>query len=329
MAGSPSRAEYYHWGDTDRNAAIYMQAGMADRLQAEILGNAEVGGILLGRVEDDRGKPVTVIDDFVPVPCAYRGGSLFTLDGEDTVNLEAALLRTALAGSDSPDMPSIIGYYRSHLRDGLSLSPDDLAVIESYFQAPSSVFLVVKPVAGTQACTAGFFFWEDGRIEPEFASLKVALGRHDADDVAAAPTPPVQAPPAWREFLFRAAIIAIATTALVISVVTYLGAPRPPREAAADSMPASILGLQVERNPPDLLVTWNRNAREIVLARRAVLSMRDGRAEKTVDLDKAQLASGSYLYTPASDEIQFRLEVYGADDGSVAQSIRISGGSAR
>jgi hypothetical protein len=409
MKGSRNLAEYYHWEVTDRGIGIYMHSGMVDRLQADVLrgaqsgpdGGTEVGGILLGRVEDDRGKAITVIDDFVPVPCSYRDGPLYTLSDEDTVNLEAALLRTALAGCESPEAPSVLGYYRSHMRDGLSLAPGDLAVIDSYFEAPASVFLLVKAVASTKACTAGFFFWEDGRIEPEFSSLEVALGRttplpsapayapdlpdalgvdlaaglNDAlnDDLpsdlaevfrkaalpepasapaiapasAAAPelepsappsvavaaplTPPGKTPRTWRGFLFRAATIAIATAALVISVVTYLGlgTPQPPREEAAGSMPASILGLQAEPNPPDLMVTWNRNARVIVAARRATLSIRDGKAERSVDLDRTLLARGSYLYTPASDDIQFRLEVYGADDGSVAQSIRVSGGSTR
>jgi hypothetical protein len=389
MSGSRNLAEYYHWEETARGIAIYMHSSMADRLQAEVLGGAqsgpdggtEVGGILLGRVEDDRGKAVTVIDDFVPVPCSYRGGPLYTLSGEDTANLESALLRTALAGCESPAAPSVLGYYRSHMRDGMSLAPGDLAVIDSYFQAPASVFLLVKAVASTKACTAGFFFWEDGRIQPEFSSLEVALGSapplpsapNDATELpeplgsnlaaglndaldsdlpsdlaeifrnaglpepdfaqagtqASAPDPEPKTPRARREFWFRAAIIAMAAAALVISVVTYLGAPRPPRQEAAVSMPASVLGLQAERNPPDVLVTWNRNAREIAVARRAILSIRDGRIEKSVKLDKAHLADGSYLYTPVSDDIQLRLEVYGADDGSVAQSIRVSGGGAR
>src|ERR1035441_8940409 len=93
-------AEYYHWEETDRGIRIYIHSGMVDRLQAEVLGGAasgpdggtEVGGILLGRMEEDRGKAITVIDDFVPVPCSYRGEPLYTLSDEDTVNLEAALL---------------------------------------------------------------------------------------------------------------------------------------------------------------------------------------------------------------------------------------------
>src|ERR1017187_1049475 len=190
-------AEYYHWEETDRGIRIYIHSGMVDRLQAEVLGGAasgpdggtEVGGILLGRVEEDRGKAITVIDDFVPVPCSYRGEPLYTLSDEDTVNLEAALLRAALAQCESPDAPSILGYYRSHIRDGLSLSPADLLVIDSYFQAPASVFLIVKPLAGTKACTAGFFFWEDGRIQSEFSSLEVALGRTPSLPLAAGDVP--------------------------------------------------------------------------------------------------------------------------------------------
>ncbi|HXM43583.1 MAG TPA: hypothetical protein VN924_20265 [Bryobacteraceae bacterium] len=393
MTASRNLAEYYHWEETGRGIRIYMHSGMADRLQAEVLrsadGGTEAGGILLGRMEEDRGKPIVVIDGFMPVPCSYCGGPLYTLADEDTPHLEAALLRAALAACESPDAPSVLGYYRSHMRDGLSLSPADLLVIDSYFQAPASLFLLLKTAAGTTACTAGFFFWEDGRIQSEFSSLEVALGRTPAlpppllpaagdvqdldvpdlpdalgdDDLpgeladlfrnaslpekrmapAAAPAPepelsfqpPVamapqtthlgSTPRAWQGLLLRAATISIATLALVISVVTYLGAPRPPREEAAAYTPApSALGLQVERNPPDLLVTWNRNAREIVTARRATLSIHDGKAESSVSLDKAKLAAGSYLYTAASDDVRFRLEVYGADDGSVAQSIRVS-----
>jgi hypothetical protein len=76
-------------------------------------------------------------------------------------------------------------------------------------------------------------------------------------------------------------------------------------------------------------VIWNRNSREVVAARRATLTIRDGRKQQTLDLDKTQLALGSTLYTPVTDDIQFRLEVYGADNGSVSQAIRVPHGGAR
>jgi hypothetical protein len=365
---SRNLADYYHWEEADRGIRIYMHSGMADRLQAEIPGELEAGGILLGRVEQDRGKPVVVIDDFVPVPCAHRTGPRYDLSDEDRVKLEEALLRAALAGCDAPDAPSTVGYYRSHLRDGLWLSVADLETIDGYFQAPDSVFLLVKAVAGVKACTAGFFFWEDGRIQSEFSSLEVALGStpspappsgqpamlesapdaagdsdgdlpndlaelfrkaalphpYSAPDAEATPEQPGHIAYAWPRLILRGATILLASVALAVSVVTYLGSPRPPRqEAAAAPSPVSTLGLHAERTPPDLLLIWNRNAREIMAARRGTLTIRDGRRQKTWDLDKAHLSLGSHLYTPVTENIQCRLEVYAADDGSVAQSIRV------
>ncbi len=116
----------------------------------------------------------------------------------DTLKLEAALLRAALAACDTL-APPVLGYYRSHQRDGLSLSASDLSVIESYFTAPASVFLLVKAVrkgmAYMGACTAGFFFWEDGQVQPEFSALEVAIGAepavmdHDAEVSGGSATP--------------------------------------------------------------------------------------------------------------------------------------------
>lgn len=387
-----SLADYYHWEETDRGIRIYMQAAMADRLQAEVLpSEKEVGGILLGSTEEHGGKVAAFIDDFVPVPCSYGNGLLYDLSGGDTTNLESALLQAALAGCE-PGRPAVLGYYRSHVRDGMSLASGDLSVIESYFQAPASVFLLLKAVTGNKACTAGFFFWEDGRIQSEFSSLEVALGRTADggpagsapqavpdnalnDDLpadltrlfpnsaplapeapwpappavvadatqeqtatplpapvpapAAPPTEPSRTPRAWPGLLLRGATISIATAALVLSVMTYLGSRPAPQQSAATRPFTSSLGLRVERNPPDLLVAWDPNTREIVTARSATLSIRDGATQQLVNLDKASLARGSRLYTPAGDDIQFRLEVFAPDGGSVAQSIRVSGAGPR
>jgi len=364
-------ADYYHWEELSRGIQIYMHAAMVDRLQSEVLrgvgsdpGGREVGGILLGQIEEEGGKTAAIIDDFIPVECSYRAGPLYDVSGDDSVNLEAALLRAALDACDAPNVPAILGYYRSQLREGVSLAPSDVAVIQSYFQSPSSVFLLVKTVAGSAACTAGFFFWEEGAIQPEFSPLEVALGRTPGEPAAAsAPEvgeglpeffdegesglPPELAgvfqdvpatfpdrepassaarqPWPWLGLFLRAATILIATAALVIAVLAYLGAPRshPPAAAAGQT---SGLGLRVERNPPDLLVSWDLNAREIAGAPRATLSIRDGAAQHPpLNLDRAGILRGSYLYAPESDDVQFRLEVFDANGGSVAQSIRVSG----
>ena len=362
-------ADYYHWEEPGRSIRIYMSARMADRLQAEVLGSTnETGGILLGRTEPGLGGAV-VIEDFVPVPCSHSGGPRYELSDRDTTKLEAALLRAALAACDSTVAPGVLGYYRSHRREGMSLSPSDLLAIESYFRDPASVFLLVKTVQG-KACTAGFFFWEDGRIQSEFSALEVALAGAPSSppEIAAAPQPEPSAefariipntdlralrqketfpelvravspaPPAkrraqepspkpsriWRDFLLRAAIVSLAAVTVVLSVLTYLGATRPGRESASAATPAAaMLGLRVQRTPPDLLVTWNQKAPEIAAAHRATLFIREDGRQKILDLDKTQLTTGSVLYTPAGDDIQFRLEVQGGNEQTMAQSVRL------
>ncbi len=69
-------ADYYHWEEPGRGVRIYMNSGMADRLQAEVLQSArETGGILLGRAETEQGGLI-IIEDFVPVPCSCARGAL-------------------------------------------------------------------------------------------------------------------------------------------------------------------------------------------------------------------------------------------------------------
>jgi hypothetical protein len=365
-----SLAQYYHWYIADRGIRIYLHAAMVDRLQAAVLagleagsGGREYGGILLGRVEQDGDHTNTFIDDFVAVPCSYSEGPLYLLSDRDTAGLESALLRAAFAACDSPGAQPVLGYYRSHTRAGLFLGPGDVSLIESYFTGPASVFMLVKAVRSTKACTAGFFFWEDGRIQSEFSSLEVALGQispeglaggvadgmvdlpddleqmfreavlsEPSGDVTASPPDdlpflsdePHKTRSAWAGLALRAGMMVLATVALVISMIGYLGAPRRGVDNVAASAPSSgSLGLQVEPRAKDLLVTWNQRAPGILNAHRGVLSIRDGGGLRNLNLDRTQLATGSVLYTPASDDIQFRLEVYDVKDANSVQSIHV------
>jgi len=121
---------------------------------------AEVGGILLGRVEP--GSPQTVsIVDFEPLRSEYLTGPSYSLSENDLAVLEAALARrqSRAEGSELP----VVGFYRSHTRDDLYMDDADLALAHRYFGAPGNVFLLIKPFAG-RTSIGGFFIWEDGRI---------------------------------------------------------------------------------------------------------------------------------------------------------------------
>jgi hypothetical protein len=150
---------------------------MADRLQLEILRafhllsrpGKEVGGILLGRTEFTGGRILTFVEDFKPVACAHLNGPSFALTDGETANFEAALARERACSKYF-----VVGYYRSHNRPGLSLSADDLRLIQRYFPGSENLFLLIRTLPN-RTCTAGFFFWKNGRIQSEFTNSEAPL----------------------------------------------------------------------------------------------------------------------------------------------------------
>src|SRR6185312_1002535 len=55
----------------------------------------------------------------------------------------------------------IVGYYRSHTREGLALQAEDIQLLDQLFPSALQVALLVKPFA-TKPSVAGFFVRENG-----------------------------------------------------------------------------------------------------------------------------------------------------------------------
>ena len=295
----PNLAQYDRWEIPDRAVRIYLNGAMAERLLADLASPEaarETGGILLGHIQPDGDWRNIFVEDLVPAPIG------------DSNNFEAALLAAALAACDT-GAPPVLGYYRSESRYGLSLAAGDLALIESYFPEPVNLFMIVKPASDAEASRAGFFFREDVRVESGFRAFEVELGLP-----AVRPPRPARARSAWRGLLVRFAVIVLATAALVVAAIRYINAARPVHGS---------LGLQAVSRPSGLLVTWNPNAPVITHALRGVLAIRDGDLRKSLDLDKKAMSSGSVWYSPAANDIQFRLEVYDAGRQTAAQTVRV------
>lgn len=90
--------------------------------------------------------------------------------------------------------------------------------------------------------------------------------------------------------------------------------------------PAAGLGLRVEGQGDRLLLSWNRRSPTVVAARDGVLAINDGGQERQVHLSSDQLADGSVLYRPASDDVLFRLETRGGQGAITMESIRVLDG---
>ncbi len=154
---------YFVWQVPGQPVVVHLSVDVVDRMSADILRGfgavpkrgAEVGGILIGTVTPGKppGDVSTVrIEDFEAIPCTYaRGPSYLLTDTEQALFDETCHRRRT----------EIVGYYRSHTRDGLALQPEDIQLLDQLFPAAAQVALLVKPFA-TKPGTAGFFVRKNG-----------------------------------------------------------------------------------------------------------------------------------------------------------------------
>ncbi len=76
---------------------------------------------------------------------------------------------------------------------------------------------------------------------------------------------------------------------------------------------SELIGLHAEGEGDAVRLQWNRQARPIVNADRAVLHITDGAQQRHLMISGAQLDSSSVRYWPESDQVTYRIEVFHGD----------------
>ena len=109
---------------------------------------AEVGGILLGAAAS--AGPALRVEDYVLVPIEYKRGPSYRLSDNDVAAFDAAVRQSRNGRILRP-----IGFFRSHTRDGVGLSEEDLGLLSNYLPEPESIALLIRPFA-TKPCVAVF-----------------------------------------------------------------------------------------------------------------------------------------------------------------------------
>jgi hypothetical protein len=122
---------------------------------------SEIGGVLWGKAGPDDS---VVILDATLLPAA---GPLFNSTSSDLRKIAHAVHGRAPGAH-----LCLVGYFRSHIREDLCLSPQDQALIEREIQDPDAVFLIIKPF-DIGICMAGFFFWQNGRLQVDSSELEI------------------------------------------------------------------------------------------------------------------------------------------------------------
>jgi hypothetical protein len=355
---------YYVWEIPGKPVAVHLHLDVVDRLAAEAMRGfgavprrgAEVGGVLLGCIEPgaEPGNPAIVrIEDFDPVPCDYARGPSYLLASEDRRAFEEACARWP---AEAARTAYAVGYFRSHTRDGLALSAEDIELLDRHFPAASHIALLIKPFA-TKASTAGFFFREGGVFQGA-TPLEFAFRRHElTGEEAPPPRPAIGRRPRAREM--RTVVpAAVAANTDGESAAEPMGQSEPAyavttparRRPRADQVwiPLSLLflllgvvlgfqaalsmgfkvsapealslSLSVSKDGGHLSLKWDRRASAIRAARRGLLEIEDGRYTRSVDLDAGQLQNGGITYSNSSNTVRFKLVVYPNARLSVAET---------
>ncbi len=345
---------YYVWELPGKQVVVHLSLAVIDRLSAEIMRGfglvpkrgAEVGGLLLGTIEPGA-QTIVRVEDFESVACDYKRGPSYLFTADDGAAFDDACTRST----------SAVGYFRSHTRDGMSLGPEDVELMEQHFPSPAHIALLVKPFA-TKVSIASFFFREDGLFQSapplEFPFRRRELTgqeapprrsmiervprrrdfRNDTDAVDIAPPqeyvpdqpdePDPDPPPAPSKSRTRSGWVWIPLSFVFLLLGVVLGfqaALTMGPKAAGSGAGDYSLGLTVTKEGSNLSVKWDREASAVKAAQKGVLEIEDGGRTKPVDLDAAQLSNGSILFTNSSGTVRFRLIVYPQAHVTVMQTV--------
>jgi len=183
---------FYTWEPEGKSIKVLIDFELVDRLSQDVMRGfgavprrgAEVGGVLIGTVEAGE-KLVVHIQDFETVPCPHKRGPSYLLTEEDEEVYRQTVER--LRQRNDRGLHAI-GYFRSHTRDGLSLTDEDLQFFARYFPDPNAIILLVRPFA-TRVSMAGIFFEEHGQIRPEQSALEFPFRRKELGGGTPEPTP--------------------------------------------------------------------------------------------------------------------------------------------
>ncbi len=285
---------------------------------------AEAGGLLLGTAHRNSGLEIS-IEDYKPFESEHRFGPSYVLSDADKIRFEDILRRRK---DDSG--PQVVGFYRSHTRDGLALASEDLDLIQSCFPADTNAFLLIKPHAkGTSE--ASFFFWreENDREKSSFHEFPFHVSQGEHSPPAQVEQEADRAPmPSGRQ-IGLGLLAGIGVIATVIAAVVYFEplkteptkasppvAQRPVRVIEAQQPRTLGLSLAVTGNA--LWLRWHSDA--VQKAERAVLHIQDAGARRQIELDRKQLEKGSVLYVPAGGDVTFEMQTVTPDAGAAGPS---------
>ncbi|MBI5084586.1 MAG: hypothetical protein HZB13_08320 [Acidobacteria bacterium] len=309
-AGAPDLME---WRAGDGRARMEFARTVLERVRFECsramngLGSTGIGGVLLGTRAGNSFR----VFDWRPIACDHSRGPAFLLSQRDEAGLSAFL-----EGVEAHSGQTILGWFISHTRQGLAMTPEEERLHGRYFPPGCFAMVVTPDRLGNILCAVHL----EGFAAPAFEVAPLPAkarepgqrrARRSAPTVAApAPTAaatavpalPARRPPTRRWRWWLAAAMAVAGLAGVGAVVYTR---RLPKKAATVQAVAPIQMLSLYAGPRDgrFVISWNGEAEAILSASRVTVVIRDGAKSVRRSLSRRDARSGVQFYRPESRRI--------------------------
>ena len=302
-------------------------------------GEREMGGVLFGV----HGESSIRIQTWRPIDCQHAEGPNLRLLARDRVEL-ACLLELARRTDELKELQPV-GWFVSHPRSGVRLSPSDLEIFNGFFPSPWQVTLVLQPAAEGRA-RAGFFVREaGGRVNSDssYREFEIEPARAPAPETApifswAGTSLPLETPGATKpsrtpagdgKSLFhevpdirRSALPAESPDSgfsrkrrlpagwlWTVPILLALGVGgvflRQRPAPRVESFP-----LHVFDSRQTMQIEWDRNSGLIQGARSAVLDIRDGGKSTHYTLSPDEIRAGVMSYVRQSGDVDLNMTVY-------------------
>lgn len=248
---APASAEFPYTIECDQALLVELAARALEGLCRLRHGGLEIGGVLYGRREPGR----IIIETARELECDHALGPAFRLSPADHERLSALI---SVPGSD-PELQGLetVGWYVSHTRSGLELTPHDVETFSRHFKDPAHLALVIKPFQFEPALAGYFARSLDGRLRADAPLAEFRIERK-RDDATAVDSPAARfensgveveiaaqqtiAPPPRRRGHAVAAGLCLAAALVCAAILGWLNISGPaaadqPRTTAAESSP--------------------------------------------------------------------------------------------
>ena len=260
-------------------------AGIRYRLEQLLRPNPGTAcGILTG-VRTQSG--ITEITGFQPLP-----------------TLDSATVQQAVSKTQAVDL---VGFYRSAAPGELHIREEDIRVAKTLVSG-AVILLIESDQSGV------------GEAALVVGNQVVSRFPFDAQQLAAREGQPAQATMLARRAWRPPGTVVLAAIAILAGAGSYFlsaerhRAPVRQERPPVTQLPAkSSLAFTAETRGPALLLTWNTQSAQIANASLGMITIWSGGAIRNLTLTAEQLRSGSILYKPVSDQVEFQLAVMSGD----------------